>query len=113
MLYLVENQPITSEDEKQCKPSAQLHCMHATTACTDDASIVSLSPCTQLGYSLVPCLGVHVVWSVHIRAIASYMHALTRDHYRTSCTDVKWRVYETLQREQNGGLELAWSQVSL
>ena len=38
---------------------------------------------------------------------------LTWDHYCTSCTDVKQRVYETLQREQNGGLELAWSRVSL
>ena len=35
--------------------------------------------------------------------VASYSHALTRDHYWTSCTDVKRRVYETLQREQNGG----------
>ena len=26
----------------------------------------------------------------------------------TSCTDVKRRVYETLQREQNGRLELPW-----
>ena len=51
--------------------------------------------------------------AVHIRACATYTHALTRDHYCTSCTDVKRRVYETLQREQNGGLELAWSWVSL
>ena len=50
---------------------------------------------------------------VHIRTVASYTHALTRDHYYTSCTDVKRRVYKTLQREQNGGLELAWSRVSL
>ena len=28
---------------------------------------------------------------------------LTRDHYCTSRMDVKQRVYETLQREQNGG----------
>ena len=35
--------------------------------------------------------------------VASYTHALTLDHYCTSCTDVKRRVYETLQREQNGG----------
>ena len=49
---------------------------------------------------------MHVAGAVHIRACI-YMHALTRDHYCTSCTDVKRRVYETLQREQNGGLELA------
>ena len=35
--------------------------------------------------------------------VAPYSHALTRDNYCTSCTDVKRRVYETLQREQNGG----------
>ena len=34
--------------------------------------------------------------------VAPYSHALTRDnnYYCTSCTDVKRRVYETLQREQ-------------
>ena len=45
--------------------------------------------------------------------VASYTHVLTQDHYCTSCMDVKRRVYETLQREQNGRLELAWSWVSL
>ena len=44
--------------------------------------------------------------------VAPYTHALTLYHYCTSCTDVKRRVYETLQREQNGGLELAWSRVN-
>ena len=36
--------------------------LHATTACTDDTSIVA----TQLGYNLVSCLVLHVVWSVHV-----------------------------------------------
>jgi len=45
---------------------------HATTACTDDAIVVGLSPCTQLGYSLVSCLGLHVVGSVHIHVYTYY-----------------------------------------
>ena len=90
--------------------------LHATctTACTDETSIIGLSS-LNWAISLMPCLGLHVVWSVQYafaHAIASYTHALMRDHYRTSCTDVKRRVYETLQREENGGLELAWSRVS-
>ena len=49
---------------------------------------------TQLGYSLVSCLVLHVVGSVHVRVCtASYTHALTRDHYLYG----------------RGGLELAWS----
>ena len=59
----------------------------ATTACTDDAIIVGLGP-THLGYSLVSCL---VCARTCVHTIASYTHALTRDHYRTSFTDVKWR----------------------
>jgi len=44
---------------------------------------------------------------VHILYVASYTHALTWAHYCTSCTDMKRRVYETLQCKQNGGLKLA------
>ena len=40
---------------------------------------------------------VHVLGAVHIRAVATYMHALARG---TSCTDMKRRVYETLQCPQ-------------
>ena len=64
----------------------------------------------SMGVLSITCV-VHVAGAVDIRVL--YTHALTRDHYRTSCTDMKWRVYETLQCEQNGGLELAWSRVSL
>ena len=87
--------------------------LHATTTCTDDASIVGLHP---LNWAIVSCLVLHVVQCrVDARTcvhIALYMHALTQDHYHTSFTDMKWRgtyVYETLQCEQNDGLELAWS----
>ena len=37
------------------------------------------------------------------------VRALTRDHYRTTLRTWNGEVYKTLQREQNGGLELAWS----
>ena len=90
---------------KQMKSTKmQLHCMHAITACTDDASIAGLSPCTQLGYSLVSCPALACMLYglctyVCAHDIASYTHALMRDHYYTSCTDVKRRVYETLQHE--------------
>ena len=82
--------------------------LHATTACTNDRSIVA----TQLGCSLVPCLGLHVVGSVHIdvctyysllRAYA-YAGPLSHKLYGRACIEV----YVTLQREQNGGLELIW-----
>ena len=67
----------------------------------------------SMGVLSITCV-VHVALScAHTRPVASYTHALTQDHYRTSRTDVKRRVYETLQREENGGLELAWSRVSL
>ena len=36
--------------------------LYATTTCTDDTSIVA----TQLGYNVVSCLVLHVVWSVHV-----------------------------------------------
>ena len=64
--------------------------------------------CTATTNSLSIACVVHVAGAVHIRAcIYSYTHVFTRDHYCTSCTDVKRRVYETLQREQNGGLKVA------
>jgi len=44
----------------------------------------------------VLCIACVVHGAVHIRAVAPCTHALTRDHYRTGCTDVKRRVYETL-----------------
>ena len=68
-----------------------------------------------------------MLWELcpYARAYAPYTHALTGDPIALAVrtndriieilrdTDVKRRVYETLQREQNGGLELAWSRVSL
>ena len=60
--------------------------LRATSACTDDASTVGLS---LLNWAIV----LHVVGSVHVR-VCTYMHfthAPTRDHYRTSFTDVKPR----------------------
>ena len=70
----------------------------------------------RLGYSLVSCLVLHVVWSVHVRVRTCYslIHACAYvDRYCTSCMDVKQRIYEALQHEKNGGLKLAWSRVSL
>ena len=57
------------------------------------------------GLLYIVCI-VYVPGTVHIRTVDPYMHALTRDHYCTSCTDITRRVYETLQREQNG--RLSW-----
>ena len=39
--------------------------LHAITAYTDDTSIVCLSP-LNFCYSVVSCLVLHVVWSVHV-----------------------------------------------
>ena len=68
--------------------------LHATAACTDEASIIGLTPCTQLGCSLVSCLVLHVVGSVHVHMCTyctSYMHAPTQDRFCTSFRDVKQR----------------------
>ena len=76
--------------------------LHAATAYTDWAIV----QCPALSCML------YIVWSAHVCVCTcfSLVHTCAYvDHYCTSCTDVKWRIYETLQREQNGGLELAWS----
>ena len=50
---------------------------------------------TKLGYSLVSCFvvccRVCACTSVHMPCIASYMHALTTNHYWARFRDVKWR----------------------
>ena len=82
--------------------------LRATTAYTDDTSSVGLS-LLNWAYSVVSCLVLHVVWSVHVRVFTCYSLVHACAYAGPSCTDVKQRVYETLQREQNGGLELARS----
>ena len=87
---------ITKVFVKEQSYFCSVHVAKKPSANTDDASIVGLSPLN---------------WAIVL--LSCMLHALTRDHYRTSCMDVKWRVCETLQCEQIGRLELAWSQVSL
>ena len=47
----------------------------------------------SMGVLSITCI-VHVAGAVHVRVCiycSLLAHALTRDHYRTSCTDVKRR----------------------
>ena len=49
------------------------------------------------------CMRSHVVGAVHICMCIYCSPLLACAYAGPSCTDVKWRVYETLQHEQNGG----------